>query len=65
MRSAVRLIRYSIRADKCTACGMCKKVCPVDAVSGAKKTPHKIDAAKCIKCGACMEACKFDAIAVE
>src|SRR3990172_7665072 len=59
------LIRYSIRADKCTACGMCKKVCPVDAVSGAKKTPHKIDAAKCIKCGACMEACKFDAIAVE
>jgi len=59
------LIRYSIRADKCTACGMCKKVCPSDAVSGAKKTPHKIDAAKCIKCGACMEACKFDAITVE
>ena len=59
------LISYSIRADKCTACGMCKKVCPADAVSGAKKTPHKIDEAKCIRCGACMEACKFDAITVE
>jgi len=59
------LIRYSISADKCTACGACRKACPTEAISGAKKTPHKIDEAKCIKCGACIESCKFDAITVE
>ena len=59
------LIHYIINEEKCTACGLCKKVCPVEAVSGAKKTPHRIDQAKCIKCGACIEACKFDAITVE
>jgi NADH-quinone oxidoreductase subunit F len=59
------LIRYSITEDTCTACGLCKKACPTEAISGAKKTPHKIDEAKCIKCGACMEVCKFDAITVE
>ena len=59
------LIRYSITADKCTACGVCLKACPTGAISGAKKTPHKINKAKCIKCGACIESCKFDAINVQ
>jgi NADP-reducing hydrogenase subunit HndC len=59
------LIRYSISADTCTACGLCKKACPSEAISGEKKTPHRINQAKCIKCGACMEACKFDAITVQ
>ncbi|MDO9586100.1 MAG: NADH-ubiquinone oxidoreductase-F iron-sulfur binding region domain-containing protein, partial [Syntrophales bacterium] len=59
------LIRYAITADACTGCGVCKKVCPAEAISGKKKKPHEIDEAKCIKCGACMESCKFDAITVE
>jgi NADH:ubiquinone oxidoreductase subunit F (NADH-binding)/Pyruvate/2-oxoacid:ferredoxin oxidoreductase delta subunit len=59
------LIRYSIIEDKCTACGLCKKACPTEAISGAKKTPHKLYQNKCIKCGACMESCKFEAIIVE
>ena len=59
------LISYSIIADNCTACGLCKRACPTEAISGEKKTPHTIDQARCIKCGACMEACKFDAITVE
>ncbi|MEI7672463.1 MAG: NADH-ubiquinone oxidoreductase-F iron-sulfur binding region domain-containing protein, partial [Deltaproteobacteria bacterium] len=33
------LIRYSISADTCTACGVCRKVCPTGAISGAKKIP--------------------------
>ena len=58
------LIHYAITADNCTACGLCKKACPTEAISGAKKTPHEIDDDKCIKCGACIESCKFDAITV-
>jgi NADH:ubiquinone oxidoreductase subunit F (NADH-binding)/(2Fe-2S) ferredoxin/ferredoxin len=58
------LITYMIDEEKCTACGKCKRVCPVDAISGKKKVPHKIDPEKCIRCGACIAECKFDAIEV-
>jgi Fe-S-cluster-containing hydrogenase component 2 len=57
-------IQYEVDATLCKACGMCIKVCPVEAITGAKKTPHVIDTAKCIKCGNCFIECPFDAINV-
>lgn len=56
------LLEYKIDEEKCKGCGACKKVCPVEAISGESKKPHEIDAAKCIKCGSCIEKCKFDAV---
>ena len=56
------LTGYTILEDKCKGCTACARVCPVQAISGEVKKPHKIDPAKCIKCGACMETCKFNAI---
>ena len=56
------LITYSIDQDSCTGCGMCKKNCPSDAISGGKKQPHSLDAGKCIKCGVCYDVCRFDAV---
>lgn len=56
------LASYSILEDKCIGCTACARVCPVNAISGEVKKPHKIDPAKCIKCGACAQACKFNAI---
>ncbi len=57
-----KLLHYRIDADKCKGCTACARACPVGAISGSVKQPHKIDPAKCIKCGACMEKCKFGAV---
>ncbi|MBI4830453.1 MAG: 4Fe-4S binding protein [Candidatus Lindowbacteria bacterium] len=57
-------IQYEIDPKLCKACGMCIKVCPVEAITGAKKTPHVINVEKCIKCGNCFTECPFDAINV-
>ena len=56
------LLRYQILPDLCRGCTACKRVCPVDAISGTVKQPHVINQAVCIKCGSCMAKCKFNAI---
>jgi len=56
------LLTYSIDVEKCKGCGLCAKNCPVDCISGEKKSPYKIDQVLCVKCGTCLEKCKFDAV---
>lgn len=57
-------VSYYIDPEKCQACMICFRKCPVEAISGAKKQIHIIDQAKCIKCGTCFEACppRFGAV---
>ena len=56
------LAQIQIDEAKCKGCDMCKKVCPVGAISGEIGKPHKIDQTKCIKCRSCMQKCPFKAI---
>ena len=51
-----------ILVNLCKGCTICSRKCPVGAISGERKMPHRIDPTKCIKCGACAQACKFQAI---
>lgn len=61
-RECTALLSFVIQ-DNCVGCGACKRVCPVNAVSGNRKEKHVINSNLCIKCGQCYDACKFNAIA--
>jgi NADH-quinone oxidoreductase subunit F len=58
------LIKYWIDPEKCEACLICLRNCPVQAIDGAKNLIHVIDQEKCTKCGSCFELCppRFQAV---
>ena len=56
------LFDYEVAPDLCRGCRICKKNCPVEAISGDKKVPHIIDQEKCTHCGVCYEKCPFNSI---
>jgi len=58
------LVSFYIDPNKCAACQICLKNCPVQAISGAKNIVHIIDQAKCTKCSTCYEVCpqRFSAV---
>ena len=58
------LITYAIDPEQCNFCGVCKKGCPHDAITGEKNQVHEIQLDICQKCGICRSDCKFDAITV-
>jgi len=73
---------YELNSDgakefRCTACGICAKVCPPQCIWITRKTdpatgrpsPHpeifSIDVDICMNCGFCAEYCPFDAIKMD
>ena len=57
--------KITIDPEKCKGCTKCARTCPVGAIEGTVKNPHKIDQSKCIKCEACLNSCPFKAISKE
>ncbi|MFQ6081456.1 MAG: NADH-ubiquinone oxidoreductase-F iron-sulfur binding region domain-containing protein [Candidatus Bathyarchaeia archaeon] len=56
------LINYYIDPEKCQACLLCLRECPVVAIQGGKDQVHWIDQERCVKCGTCYEICNLDAV---
>ena len=65
------------RKDRCTACGICSKVCPAQCIWIKRATNPKtgrpvprseefyIDIDMCMNCGLCAEYCPFDSIKMD
>ncbi|NMB40354.1 MAG: NADH-quinone oxidoreductase subunit NuoF [Firmicutes bacterium] len=57
------LSRYYIDAKECRACGLCARICPVEAIYEVEnERVYRIDPEKCVDCGQCQEECPFEAI---
>ena len=58
------LINYYIDPEKCQACMICMRNCPVGAIDGGKNIVHVVIQEKCTKCGTCLEVCppRFNAV---
>ena len=56
------LSRIEIDEEKCKACGLCQKNCPVNAIEGEGREKRHINQDKCIKCTTCIRSCPFHAI---
>ena len=54
--------KIMIDEEKCKACGLCQKSCPVEAIEGEAREKRVINQDKCIKCGTCIASCPFHAI---
>ncbi len=59
------LFELLIDPDTCIGCGQCLANCPSGAISGEKKSVHKLDTVKCIQCGICREICPTNAVKVK
>jgi NADH:ubiquinone oxidoreductase subunit F (NADH-binding)/(2Fe-2S) ferredoxin/Pyruvate/2-oxoacid:ferredoxin oxidoreductase delta subunit len=67
-RACRQLNVYTIDAELCATkghgCGVCRRECPENAISGEKNSPHVINQDACAKCGICFDVCKFGAVQI-
>jgi nitroreductase/NAD-dependent dihydropyrimidine dehydrogenase PreA subunit len=55
----------SVKADKCTGCGQCARVCPALVFEMRDKKATVVRAEKCFACGHCWAVCPKEAVSQE
>jgi polyferredoxin len=56
----IALTRLQKNEQKCTKCGVCKRVCPTQATDVFEKKGGDVTESRCILCARCVEACPYE-----
>jgi formate hydrogenlyase subunit 6/NADH:ubiquinone oxidoreductase subunit I len=56
----VALTKLEKNAEKCTKCGVCKRVCPTQATDMYEKKGGDVTESRCILCARCVEMCPYE-----
>jgi ferredoxin-type protein NapH len=54
------LLRINKTEEKCTKCGICKRVCPVQVTNVYEQKGGEIMTSVCLNCMRCVEMCPYD-----
>ena len=58
-----RVMRLEVDAQRCSGCGSCIEMCPVDSIA-VREGIAEVDHDYCALCGACMSVCPDEALAL-
>lgn len=56
----IALTKLQKNEEKCTKCGICKRVCPTQATDVYEKKGDDVTESRCILCARCVEICPYD-----
>jgi NAD-dependent dihydropyrimidine dehydrogenase PreA subunit len=56
----IAMTRLEKNEQKCTKCGVCKRVCPTQATQVYEKKDGNVTESRCILCARCVEACPYE-----
>jgi Pyruvate/2-oxoacid:ferredoxin oxidoreductase delta subunit len=60
----IALTRLNKHEQKCTKCGVCKRVCPTQVTDVYEKKGGDVTESRCIFCARCVEACPYEDVLV-
>ena len=55
----ITLTRLEKDEEKCTKCGVCKRVCPTQATAAYEQKGGNVTESRCMLCARCVEACPY------
>jgi NAD-dependent dihydropyrimidine dehydrogenase PreA subunit len=53
-----------VNSEKCTGCGECVEICPVEVYEIQNKKSVAVNEEECVGCESCIEVCEQEAITV-
>jgi formate hydrogenlyase subunit 6/NADH:ubiquinone oxidoreductase subunit I len=54
------LLHINKTEEKCTKCGICKRVCPVQVIDVYEQKGGEITTSVCLNCTRCIEMCPYE-----